>query len=147
MSMSLYRSVTLHPQHKVDLDILDAADVPAHGPGELGVGVPRLAHGEKGRMCDGLGVGRDAVVLEGSEVDNFGLEAAEDGLDLSERRIGRAVLDEHERLVGRVDTGPMERVARDDIDVRGEMLFKGRYFWRLARRLPADDGTHLCRYT
>lgn len=129
-------------QHEVDFDVFDAADVAAHGPRELPVGVPRLAHGEESGVCDGLRVGRDAVVLSRGEVHEFGPEAAQHRLDLVQRGVGRAVLDEHEGLVGRVDTGPVEGVAGDDVDVGGEVLLEGGDFGRLAGRLSADNGAH-----
>lgn len=77
-------------------------------------------------MRDGLGVGCDAVVFAGREVDMLGVKASEDGFDLVKGGIGGAVLDEdlcscvrgsecasskaaktHQWLATRVDIWPM----------------------------------------
>lgn len=112
-------------QHNVDLDVLYAADVARHFPGELGVCVPGFAHGEEGGVGDGLGVGGDAVVLEGREVDVLGAEDGEDGLDSCDGGGGRAVADDDEWLVARVDVGAVEGMAGDDLNVGGEVTLKG----------------------
>jgi hypothetical protein len=56
--------------------------------------VPGLAHGQEGRVRHGLGVGCDAVVLAGREIDVLGVEASEDGFDFGKGGVGSAVLDE-----------------------------------------------------
>jgi hypothetical protein len=112
-------------EHEVDLYVFDAADVARPLPRELGGGVPGLAHGEEGGVGHGLGVGRDAVVLARAEVDVLGAEAAEDGFDFGEGGGRGAVLDEDEGLAAGVEVGAVEGVARDDVDVAGEVLFKG----------------------
>lgn len=95
-------------QHEVDLDILDPADVAGAFPGELLVGVPCLAHGEEGGVGDGLGVGRDTVMFLGGEIDNFGVQAAEDGFHLGEGGVRGTVLDQDEGLAARVNVGAVE---------------------------------------
>lgn len=50
-------------------------------PGELIIGAPGCAHAEKGGVGDGLGVGRDAVVIEGGEVYLSGRKAGENAFD------------------------------------------------------------------
>lgn len=60
--------------------------------------------------------------------------------------VGGAVLDQHERLVVRVDGWAVERVARDDLDVAREVGFKGEDLGRLARCLAADNGANLGGY-
>jgi hypothetical protein len=89
---------------------------------------------------DGLGVGGDAVVLGGGEVDEARAEAGEDGLDLAEGRVGRAVLDEDQGLVVGVDGRAVEGVAGDDVDVLGEVALKRLDLGGFAGRLGADDG-------
>lgn len=80
-------------ESQVDLDILDATDIPGYLPGELLVGVPGFSHAEKGCMSNSLGVGSDAVMLAGGEVDMFGTQAGEDMLDFVEACLGGTVFD------------------------------------------------------
>lgn len=94
-------------------------------------------------MGDGLGVGGDAVVLEGREVDVLGAEDGEDGLDSRDGGGGRAVADDDEGLVARVDVGAVEGVAGDDFDVGGEVALKSCDLGGLAGGLAADDGAEL----
>jgi hypothetical protein len=72
-------------------------------------------------MGDGLGVCSDAVMLTGREMDELGLEAAQDSLDLAEGRVWSAVLNENKGLVVRVDVGAVERVAGDNVDIGRKM--------------------------
>lgn len=85
-------AVDAHRQ--VDLDILDSADVASAFPRELLHRMPGFTHGEEGGMGDGLGVGGDAVVLECTEIDVFGVEAVENRFNFAERFVGCAVFDE-----------------------------------------------------
>jgi hypothetical protein len=73
---------------------------------------------------DGLRVGRDAVVLARRQVDVLGAEAAEDRFDFGEGGVRGAVLDQDERLAAWVNVGAVEGVARDDVDVGGEVLLE-----------------------
>lgn len=66
--------LTVDAQHQIDLDILNPTHITGKFPGELSVRMPRLAHGEKGSVGDGLGISRDAIVLEGRQVDKLGAE-------------------------------------------------------------------------
>jgi hypothetical protein len=77
----------------------------------------------------------------GAEVDMLGAEAAEDRLDLGKGRVRGAVLDEDEGLVVGVDIGPVEGVARDNVDVAGEVFFECLDLGVFTGRLAADDGT------
>lgn len=43
----------------------------------------------------------------------------------------------------RVNIGPMEGMAGDDVNIGGEMLFQGCNLWGFARCLSADYGIHL----
>lgn len=79
---------------KVDLNVLNSTDVAGYFPGELGVGVPGLAHGEEGGVGHGLGVCCDAVVLDSGEVHLRGVQAGEDLLDLFETLFRRSVIDD-----------------------------------------------------
>lgn len=83
-------------------------------------------------MRDGLGVGRDAVMLQRRQVHELGAETAQDGLDLVERLIWGAVLNEDQRLVEGIDVGAMQRVARDDGDIGREVGLEGFDFGRFA---------------
>lgn len=102
--------------------------------------MPGLAHGEEGGVRNGLGVSGDAVVLGGREVDEARAEAGEDGLDLAEGRVGRAVLDEDQGLVVGVDGRAVEGVAGDNVDVLGEVALKRLDLGGFAGRLGAHDG-------
>lgn len=104
-------------QHDVHLHVFEPADVAAELPGVLLVGVPCLAHGQEGGVSYSLRVGGDAVVLLGGEIDKLGLQTAQDGFDLVQGLIGGAVLDEHQGLAFGIDTGTVERVAGEDVDV------------------------------
>jgi hypothetical protein len=53
------------------------------------------------------------------------------------------VLDQDQRLAPGVDARPVERVARDDADVAGQVFLEGGYLWGLARCLAADDSAEL----
>ena len=132
-------------EHGVDLDVLDAADVAAELPGELGVCVPGLAHAEEGGVGDGLGVGGDAVVLQGREVDEARAEAGEHRLDPAKGRVRGPVLDQHQGLVERVDGRAVQGVDGDDVDVQGEVGLEGLDLRVLAGRLAAGDGSEFGR--
>lgn len=77
----------------------------------------------------------------------LGAEDREDGLDLGDGGGRRAVGDDDERLVSRVDIGAVERVARDDLDIGREVALEGGDFGCLARCLAANYGPELgcCR--
>lgn len=98
--------VAVDAQRDVDLDVLDAADVPRRLPGELVVRLPGRAHAQEGGMRDGLSVRRDDVVLLRAQIDHLGAEAGEDLLDGSDG-VGRGgpVVDDHERLALWFDFG------------------------------------------
>lgn len=68
-------------------------------------------------MRDSLRIGGDAVVLLGGEVDELGLQTAQDGFDLVQGLVGGAVLDEHQGLAFGIDARAVERVAGEDVDV------------------------------
>lgn len=72
--------IAIDAQRDIDLDVLDAPQVPRYLPGELGVGGPRGAHGEEGRVRHRLRVGCYAVVLFGGQDDGLGGEGGEDAL-------------------------------------------------------------------
>lgn len=82
-------------QHNVDLDVLDAANVAGRLPRVLLHAVPGLAHGEKGRVSDGLRVGCDMVVLLGRQVDMSALKASQDSLNFLERLLRSTMLDQN----------------------------------------------------
>ena len=67
--------VRIDAQGDVDFDVLDAADVAGRFPRKLVVGGPGGAHAQEGGVCDGLRVGRDAVVLFARQVHVLGLQA------------------------------------------------------------------------
>lgn len=77
-------------------------------PGKLIVGAPGCAHAEKGGVGDGLGVGRDAVVIEGGEVYLSGRKAGENAFDEFERFLRGAMFDQHEGLAFGVDSGAVQ---------------------------------------
>jgi hypothetical protein len=56
-------------------------------------------------------------MLTGCEMNELGLEAAQDNLDLAEGRVWSAVLNENKGLVVRVDIGSVKRVAGNNIDI------------------------------
>ena len=132
-------------EHEIDLDVFDAANVAGSFPGELLGCVPGLAHTEESSMGDGLGIGRDAVVFRGAQVDNLGVEAGEDMLDLCERLIGGAMLDEHQRLSLGIDIGTVEGVAGYDVDVGGQVLLERLDLGIFTGRLASNDGAELGR--
>lgn len=134
------------PDGQVDLDVLDAADVAAHHPGELAVRVPGLAHRQEGGMGHSLRVRGDAVVLLGAEVDKVGLEAGEHGLDLADGRVRSAVLNDDQGLVLGIDTGAVEGMAGDDVDVRGEMSLESGNLGGFTRCLSSDNRSKLGCY-
>ena len=135
--------VCVDAQRDVHLYVFNAANVAGRFPGELVICGPRGAHAEEGGVRHGLRVGRDAVVLLAREVHVLGAQARQDVFDKGKVGVGRAVLDEDQWLALWVDAGPVERVARHDADVAGQVLLKGGYLGRLARRLASDDGAEL----
>ena len=137
--------LSVDAEHEVDLDVFDAADITGSLPGELLGRVPGLAHAEESSVGDGLGIGRDAVVFLGAQVDNLGLEAGEYLFDLGERLVGGAMLDEHQRLALGIDIGTVEGVAGYDVNVGGQVLFEGLDLGIFTGRLAANDGTELGR--
>lgn len=132
-------------EHEVDLDVFDAADITGSLPGELLGCVPGLAHAEESSVGDGLGIGRDAVMFLGTQVDNLGVEAGEYMLDLGERFIGGAMLDEHQRLALGIDIGAVEGMAGYDVNVGGQVLLEGLDLGIFTGRLAANNGAELGR--
>ncbi len=130
--------IRVDAQHKIDLHVLDPTDVARDLPRELVVGLPGGAHGEECGVRDCLGVGGDAVVLFGGEVDKVGLEAGQDLLDESDSSVRGAVLDYDEGLAFGIDAGAVKGVAGDDLDVGGEVRFEGRDLGGFGRGLAAD---------
>lgn len=51
------------------------------------------------------------------------------------------MFDQHQGLTFGVDSGAVQRVARYDLNVGGEVFFKGGHFGGFARSLTADNGT------
>lgn len=51
------------------------------------------------------------------------------------------MFDQHQGLAFGVDSGAVQRVAGYDLDVGGEVFFKGGHFGGFARGLTADYGT------
>lgn len=109
--------VAVDPEHEVDLDVFDSARVSAQFPRELVVGLPGRAHGEEGRVRDGLCVCRDAVVHGCRDPHEFWLETAQDVFDEGSCGGRATVVDDHQRLAGGIDAGPVEGVAGHDLDV------------------------------
>ena len=64
-------------------------------------------------------------------------------LDESEGGVGSTMLDYDKRLTFGVDPGAVKGVARDDLDVFGEVSLKGGDFGGLGGSLTADDGAYL----
>lgn len=96
---------------KVDLHVLDAADVTSYLPWKLGIGVPCFAHGKECSVSDSLGIRCDAVMLGGRQVDVSTTKAGKDSFDLVEAFLRSAVFDEYEGLSFGIDIGSMKRVA------------------------------------
>lgn len=76
--------VRVDAQSDVAFHVFDPADPARHFPGELVVGLPCGAHAQEGGVCDGLGVGGDAVVFLAREEDIFGAEGREGVCDGAE---------------------------------------------------------------
>jgi hypothetical protein len=83
----------------------------------------------------------DTIMLASCEMDELGLETAQDGLDLAEGRVWSAMLNENKRLIVRINIGTVERVAGNDVDIGRKMSLESGDLWRFARSLASDDGT------
>lgn len=132
-------------EHEVDLDVFDAADITGSLPGELLGSMPGLAHAEKSGVGNGLGIGRDAVMFIGTQVDNLGVKAREYVLNLGERFVGGAMLDEHQRLALGIDIGAVKGVAGHDVNVGGQVLFESLDLRIFTGRLATNNGAELGR--
>lgn len=135
--------VAVDAKGDVHLHVLDAANVARDLPGELLVCFPRRAHRQESGVGDCLRVRGDAVVHLGGEVYMLGLEAAEDALDKVDGLLRATVVDDYERLAFRIDTRTVERMARHDLNIGGQVLLKSLNLGSLGRSLATDDSTLL----
>lgn len=137
--------IAVDAQHEINLDVFDPADVAWDVPGKLVIGLPCSTHAEEGGVRHGLRICCYTVMRICGDGDELGLKAGQDAFDQFDGFRGSAVSDNDERLTFWINARTVERVTRDDLNVRWKVLLECSNLRGFGRRLPAHDGAHFGR--